>query len=87
MKLIITIIKDTDDRSVINSLVSENFRVTRMASMGGFLRQGNVTLMIGVDDDRVMQAVDLIKRACKEPEKGQHRATIFVVNAIHFEQT
>jgi uncharacterized protein YaaQ len=58
-----------------------------MASTGGFLRRGNVTLMIGTEEERVQQAVELITNACQVPEPGQHRATIFVVNATRFEQT
>lgn len=87
MKLIIAIVWDYDEHNVISQLVSEQFRVTRMASTGGFLRQGNVTLMIGTEDERVNQAIQIIQKACREPEPGKHRATIFVVNAIHFEQT
>jgi uncharacterized protein YaaQ len=87
MKLIIAIVKDTDDRAVISRLVESRFRVTRMASTGGFLRQGNVTLMIGTDDSQVERVIKIIQSACRDPEHEQHRATIFVVNAIHFEQT
>ena len=87
MKLIIAIVRDTDDSQVIGQLVANNFRVTRMASTGGFLRRGNVTLMVGTEEDRVKQAIELITNACQPPEQGQHRATIFVVNAIHSEQT
>ena len=87
MKLIIAIVKDADDSQVIAQLVANNFRVTRMASTGGFLRRGNVTLMIGTEEERVQQAVELITNACQVPEPSQHRATIFVVNATRFEQT
>lgn len=86
MKLIISIIRDIDDRTVINQLVTHNYRVTRMASTGGFLRRGNVTLLIGVEDDQVQTVIDLIHENCSQPEAGQHRATVFVVNTTHFEQ-
>jgi uncharacterized protein YaaQ len=86
MKLIISIIRDIDDRTVINQLVTHDYRVTRMASTGGFLRRGNVTLLIGVEDDQVQTVIDLIHENCSQPETGQHRATVFVVNTTHFEQ-
>ena len=87
MKLIIAIVRDTDDSQVISQLIASDFRVTRMASTGGFLRRGNVTLLIDLEEDMVKPAIEIINNACQPPEPGQHRATIFVVNAVHFEQT
>jgi uncharacterized protein YaaQ len=87
MKMIFAIVRDTDDRSVIDQLVLKGFRVTRIASTGGFLRRGNVTLLIGVEgEDRVEAVIDILRQTCSPAEAGQHRATIFVVNAEHFEQ-
>lgn len=87
MKLIIAIVKDTDDAEVIHQLVNHKHRVTRMASTGGFLRRGNVTLLIGVDDDQTQSVIDIINSSCQPPEPGQHKATLFIVNAFHYEQT
>jgi uncharacterized protein YaaQ len=86
MKLIIAIVRDTDDGPVIQQLVAQGHRVTRVASTGGFLRRGNVTLFIGVEAEHVQPVIDLIRDNCRTPEPGQHRATVFVVNAPHFEQ-
>jgi uncharacterized protein YaaQ len=86
MKLIITIIRDTDDGTVVNQLVTHGYRVTRIASTGGFLRRGNVTLLIGVEAEQVQTVIDLLQQVCNPPEPGQHRATVFVVDAQHFEQ-
>jgi uncharacterized protein YaaQ len=86
MKLIMAIVRDTDDAAVINQLVAKNYRVTRMASTGGFLRRGMVTLMIGVEQAQVQAVIDLIRDTCRPPEAGQHRATVFVVDAPYFEQ-
>ena len=60
--------------------------MTRVASTGGFLRRGNVTLLIGVEDPRVDTVIDILRETCSPPEPGQHRATVFVVDAPHFEQ-
>ena len=86
MKLILAIVRDTDDEGVINQLVSHDLRVTRVASTGGFLRRGNVTLMIGVEDEKLQSTLDLLREACRPTETNQHRATLFVVNAPNFEQ-
>jgi uncharacterized protein YaaQ len=85
MKLILAIVRDSDDRPVIDKLIANNFRVTRVASTGGFLRRGNATLLIGVEPDKVQPVLDLIRETCATPEPGQHRATVFVVDAPHFE--
>ena len=86
MKLIIAIVKDSDDVPVISQLVAQNYRVTRVASTGGFLRRGNVTLLIGVEPERVQDAINLLQSVCCQPEEpGQHRATLFVLDAPHFE--
>ncbi len=65
MKLIITIIQDRDSHLLTNALVKNNLRATKLASSGGFLRSGNTTLMIGVEDDQVDMVLDLIKENCK----------------------
>lgn len=86
MKLILAIIRDRDDVNVVQQLVERGYRVTRVASTGGFLRRGNVTLLIGAEAEQVQPALDLIRAACSPPDPGQHRATVFVLNAAHFEQ-
>jgi uncharacterized protein YaaQ len=86
MKLIIAIVRDVDAEPVIDQLVTHGHYVTRVASTGGFLRRGNVTLLIGVEEQYVQPVIDLFRDTCSPPEPGQHRATIFVVNAPHFEQ-
>lgn len=86
MKLIIAIIRDVDAGPVVDELVAKGYRVTRVASTGGFLRRGNVTLLIGVEDQRVEPVVDVFRDTCSTPDPGQHRATIFVVDAPYFEQ-
>lgn len=81
MKLMIIIVRDTDSETVTQELVREKYRITRMASTGGFLRRGNSTLLLGVEDAQVQPVLDLLQNVCcpADPEH-QHRATIFVVN-------
>ncbi len=86
MKLLIAIVNDVDAGAVIEQLVSRQYRVTRVASTGGFLRRGNVTLLVGVEEQQVHPAIDVLRETCSPPDPGQHRATIFVVDAPHFEQ-
>jgi uncharacterized protein YaaQ len=85
MKMIIVIIKDNDADTLTQALTAGSFRVTRVASTGGFMRSGVVTLLLGVDDTQVDAAIKVVRDAL--PSKGdQKRATLFVVPVQHFEQ-
>ncbi|HOT91714.1 MAG TPA: cyclic-di-AMP receptor [Anaerolineae bacterium] len=87
MKLVIAIVKDSDAMDVSDALVENNFRVTRVASTGGFLRRGRVTLLIGVNEDDIDKVFALIEKTCHAPEHpGEHKATIFVIPAEDFVQ-
>ena len=61
MKLIIAIINRDDANAVTQNLTRNGFDSTRLSTTGGFLRAGNVTLLIGVKDDQVQRAIDLIR--------------------------
>lgn len=65
MKLIITIVSKDDSSTVMNQLIKRKFFVTKLSSSGGFLRSGNVTLMIGTSDDMVDNAIDIITEYSK----------------------
>ncbi len=83
-KLVLAIVKDSDAPAVMEALIGRNFRVTRIASTGGFLRRGNVTLLIGTEEERVEELVRAISGACAEPPPGQHRAIVFVIPMDQF---
>lgn len=61
MKLIFAIIQNDDERILLKKLTEQGFRVTKLASTGGFLRTGNSTLMIGVDDEEVTTVLGIIR--------------------------
>jgi uncharacterized protein YaaQ len=69
MKLVVAVIQDKDSNRLSNALVKEGFRATKLASTGGFLRAGNTTFMIGTEDDRVQEALEVIKANCKIREQ------------------
>ena len=86
MKLMFIVVRDADADSVVQALVENHYRVTRVASTGGLMRHGNVTLMTGIKEDQVQAVIDLLHQSCCPPEVSQHRATIFVVDMPYFEQ-
>ena len=65
MKLIIAIVQDEDASRLINQLMKEGYGVTKLATTGGFLRSGNTTLLLGVDDEKLQHAMDIIEHICK----------------------
>lgn len=69
MKLIIAIVNDEDVYTLIDDLTKEKFRVTKLATTGGFLKAGNTTLLIGVEDNEVNKATDIIKNNCETREQ------------------
>lgn len=87
MKMIIAILRDVDADSVTRTLTAEKFRVTRIASTGGLLRRGVTTLLVGVEDDKVEAAIQVIKTSCSPASsENEKRATIFVVPVERFIQ-
>jgi len=87
MKLILAIMRDSDNETVSQALVSVGYRVTRIASTGGFLRRGSSTLIIGTDDDKVDQAIEVIRTNLgPATEPTANRANLFVLNVEQFNQ-
>ena len=86
-RLIITILREASGEDVLQALLDANFRVTRIASTGGFMRRGNSTLLIGARKERVENAVKLIREnSAPAIDPGLKRATIFVLKVDPFEQ-
>ena len=86
MKMIILIVKDNDADEVTQALTADQYRITRVASTGGFLRSGVVTLFIGVSDERAELALELIRKTLPPLDSGEKRATLFVIPVEKFEQ-
>ena len=60
MKLILAIFSNDDSQNVTTLLTKENYSVTRLATTGGFLKAGNTTIIVGTDDDKVENVIELI---------------------------
>ena len=63
MKLLIFVTESDRADSTVDALVEQGFRVTRLASTGGFLRKGNTTLLVGVEENLIDSAIEVVKRA------------------------
>ena len=64
MKMITAIVNKRDSGEVCDSLTEAKVTFTKMSSIGGFLRAGNTTLFIGVEDERVDEVIEIIRKHC-----------------------
>lgn len=82
MKLIFAIVSADAVDPVTRALVNNQFSVTQISSMGGFLRRGSTTLVVGVEDAQLEDALNVVRDVCRPLSKpDSHAATIFVLNA------
>lgn len=65
MKLIIAIVQSEDAPILTDALMEEDFQVTRLSTMGGFLKMKNVTLMIGTQKEKLERALEIVRDLCK----------------------
>lgn len=65
MKMVMAVIQDADAAGLMRVLAKHSFDATKLASTGGFLREGNTTMMIGVEDERLEELKTLIGGACR----------------------
>ncbi len=85
MKMIIVIIKDHLREALTRALTDGQYRVTGIASTGGFMRSGVTTLLIGVDESQVDAAIELIRKTAGSAPGGK-QGTVYVVPVARFEQ-
>jgi len=93
-KLIICIVHPEDVQDLVEVLNKAAFRVTRMSTSGGFLRRGNVSLLIGVQEEQVDEVMEIVRahthsRARKGwwARPGDHREDAAIVFVMDMEQT
>lgn len=68
MKLILAIIRNEDSVETISALMHAGFFVTKLSTTGGFLMVGNTTLLIGIEEARVDDALDTLRLHCSKRE-------------------
>lgn len=81
------IIQGSDVDLTVSALTKSGFRVTHIASTGGFLRRGMSTLIVGVEDEKVDEAIHIIRHNLSpDLDPSMRRATIFVLPVEEFHQ-
>lgn len=66
MKLIVAIINSDDSQSVLSEITKAGFYATKLSTTGGFLRAGNLTLLMGVEDNQVDELLEILRANCKK---------------------
>lgn len=69
VKLVVAVVQDQDSNRLSSALTKGDFRATKLASTGGFLRSGNTTFLIGTDESLVDKLLDLIKDNCRSRDQ------------------
>lgn len=70
MKLVFAIVHDEDGPKVMDELNANGFSVTKLCSTGGFLKAGNTTLLMGVEEEKVDQVIGIIEKKSKRRKHG-----------------
>lgn len=68
MKLLVAIVQDADLNALVDELTEKKYRLTKLSSSGGFLKAGNTTLLIGVEEAQLEDALQIIENNCKQRE-------------------
>lgn len=68
-KMVVAIINDEDWAQLSRALVQDGFSATRLSSTGSFLRRGNTTLLLGLEEEEVPKVLDILKEQCKSRQQ------------------
>jgi uncharacterized protein YaaQ len=64
MKLVMSIVNSDDEGRLVETLTHAGYRATTISTTGGFLRQGNATVFVGAEDEKVSHVLQLIRENC-----------------------
>jgi uncharacterized protein YaaQ len=64
MKLIVAIVHNEDAGALVDALLDQEYRATRLHSSGGFLKQSNATIIVGAEDEQVEQILGIVRTNC-----------------------
>ena len=64
VKLVLAVVHNEDAGALVDALLEREYRATRLHSSGGFLKQSNATIVVGVEDDRVEEILGVVRETC-----------------------
>jgi len=74
MKLLLVVVNNRDKRDFCDALFQMEQGFTEIGSTGGFLREGNTTLLIGVGEENVERILELVRDICQTRERTMNVA-------------
>ena len=69
MKLVVAVIHDRDQKRTSDALLKAGFKFTKIASTGGFLREGNVTVLMGAEEHEVDNVLNILSECSRAREQ------------------
>ncbi|MDA8216281.1 MAG: cyclic-di-AMP receptor [Dehalococcoidales bacterium] len=64
MKFVLAIVQNEDAGSLLDALVRKEYRATRINTAGGFLKESNATVVLGVEEHQVEDVLSIIRASC-----------------------
>jgi uncharacterized protein YaaQ len=64
VKLVVAIVHNEDAGALVDALLDREYRATRLHSSGGFLKQSNATIILGVEDDQIETVLGIVRETC-----------------------
>jgi uncharacterized protein YaaQ len=89
MRLIIAVVESHHVPKVQTAVAQAGLGATLLGSTGGFLRRGNTTLLLAVPEERVEEALAILRKEAGTPTAVGGEAvhtTVFVVPLTGFTQ-
>ena len=85
MKLIVAVVRDADAGPILEGLTRAGFQATRINTVGGFLRRGNATILVGVEDEQVDPALNVMAQSAPpQSTPGASAGPAFVLGVDQF---
>ena len=79
MKLAVCIVHNRDKGRLTDELVKAGFKFTLIGSTGGFLREGNSTILIGAEESELGNLQKVFRETCQSRDQ--------LVNVMPFDAT
>ena len=71
MKLIWAVVENEDAGNAVRALLAKGYRTTRINTVGGLLKRGNVTLLMGVEAEQVDDVIATLRQHCRTRQPSQ----------------
>lgn len=65
MKLVFAIVHSDDAPGLLDALTRRGYRATRINTAGGFLKESNATILLGVEDELQDEVLGVLQTNCQ----------------------